>query len=95
MLDAGFRSGGWPAALHKAIEISLAQRNAKTSYVSPYQVAALYADLGDKDHAFAWLNTAYEERDVAIISLQIDFTMDSLRHDPRYAELVHKVGFPQ
>jgi tetratricopeptide (TPR) repeat protein len=93
-LDAGFRSGGWPAAERKAIEAYLARRKAKTDYVSPYGIAELYADSGDKDHAFEWLNTAYQEHD-GLIALRTDFTFDSLRSDPRYAELVHRVGLPQ
>jgi TolB-like protein len=94
-LDAGFRSGGWPAALRKAIEVSLAQRKAKTGYVYPYSIAELYGDLGDKDHAFEWLNTAYQEHDESLVGLRTDFAFDSLRSDPRYAELVRKIGFPQ
>jgi len=94
-MDTGFRSGGWPGALHKAVEVSLAQRNSKAEYASPYNIAQLYADLGDKGHAFEWLNTAYQEHDMSIISLRTDFTMDSLRSDPRYAELVRKIGLPQ
>jgi eukaryotic-like serine/threonine-protein kinase len=94
-LDAGFRSGGWPGALRKGIEVSLAQRKAKAGYVSPFQIAELYGDLGDKDHAFEWLNTAYQEHDVNLINLRTDFALDSLRSDPRYVELVRKIGFPQ
>jgi len=93
-LDAGFRSGGWPGAKRKAIEVLLAQRNAKSDYVSPYFIAELYADSGDKDHAFEWLTTAYQEHD-GLIALRTDFTFDSLRADPRYADLVRKVGLPQ
>jgi eukaryotic-like serine/threonine-protein kinase len=92
-LDAGFRSGGWPSALRKGIEVSLAQ--AKTGYVPPYEIAELYADLGDKEHAFEWLNTAYHERGHLLYGLRTDFAFDSLRSDPRYAELVHKIGLPQ
>jgi len=94
-LDAGFRSGGWPSALRKGIDVDLAQRKAKTDYVSPYGIAQLYADLGDKDHAFEWLNTAYQEHDAGLIALPTDYTLDSLRSDPRYTELVRKVGLPQ
>jgi serine/threonine protein kinase/Tfp pilus assembly protein PilF len=94
-LNACFRSGGWQDALRKGIAILLAQRNAKTHYVFPYQIARLYADLGDKDHAFEWLNTAYQEHDAGLIALRTDFTLDSLRSDPRYTELVRKIGFPQ
>jgi hypothetical protein len=61
-LAAGFHSGGWPGALHKAIEVSLAQRKSTAEYASLYAIAHFYADLGDKDHAFEWLNTAYQEQ---------------------------------
>ena len=94
-MDAAFHSGGWPSALRKGIEVDLAQRKAKTDYVSPYGIAQLYADLGDKDHAFEWLNTAYQEHDAGLIALPTDYTLDSLRSDPRYTELVRKVGLPQ
>ncbi|MGB0118873.1 MAG: hypothetical protein WCF61_20140 [Terriglobales bacterium] len=86
----------WMAeALRNGIEVSLAQRKAKAEYVSPYAIAAYYADLGDKDHAFEWLNTAYQEHDENLISLRTDFALDSLHPDPRYAELVRKIGLPQ
>ncbi len=94
-LDAGFRSGGWPNALHTAIELWLARRKAKIGYVSPFEIARLYGDLGDKNQAFQWLNTAYQEHDFLMNSLRTDFTLDSLHSDPRYAELVRKIGFPQ
>ena len=92
--DAGFRAGGWPGALRKSLEVSLTHRKGSGSYVSPYQIAGSYADLGDKEHAFQWLNTAYQEHDINIIAIRTDFTMDSLRSDPRYAELVRKIGLP-
>ena len=92
-MDAAFHSGGWPSALRKGIEVSLAQ--AKTSYVPPYQIAQLYAELGDQDHAFEWLNTTYQEHGHLLYGLRTDFTLDSLRSDPRYAELVRKIRLPQ
>jgi eukaryotic-like serine/threonine-protein kinase len=94
-LDTGFRSGGLSNALREAIKISCAQRQAKTGYVSPYGIARLYADLGDNQHALAWLTTAYEEHDVSLPSLPTDFPFDSLRSDPRYAELLRKMRLPQ
>ena len=93
-VDAGFRSGGWTESIRKGLEVSLAQRNDKTTYTSPYGIAAEYAMLGEKDHAFAWLNTAYQERDIGLIALRTDFAMDSLRSDPRYGEMVRKIGLP-
>jgi hypothetical protein len=55
----------------------------------------LSADFGDKDYAFAWLKTAYQENGVMLINLPTDFTVDSLRSDARYAELARKIGLPQ
>jgi hypothetical protein len=94
-LDAGFHSGGWPGALRKGIEVSLAQRKMKALYVSPYLIAELYADLSDKEYAFEWLNTAFQEHDPNLRSLPIDPALNSLRSDPRYPELLRKIGFPQ
>ena len=93
--EAGFRAGGWPAALRKGVEVSLEQRKTKTGYVSPYQIAQYYADLAEKDHAFEWLNTAFQEHDTFLTALRTDCILDSLRSDPRYAELVRKIGLPQ
>ena len=55
----------------------------------------MYAELGEKDQAFQWLNTAYQERDWLLVDLKTDFLLDPLRSDPRFAELVRKVGLPQ
>ena len=90
-LEKGFRSGG--AAETKAIKTLQARR--KTSYASPLLIATLYADLADNDKAFQWLNIAYKEHEWRLISLKTEFTFDSLRPDPRFAELIRKVGLPQ
>ena len=92
-MEQGFRSAGWKGALTKGIEARQAQL--KTSYSSAYGIAQLYADLGDKDQAFRWLNTAYQERDWQLLRLKTDFALDPLRADPRFAELVTRVGLPQ
>jgi serine/threonine protein kinase/tetratricopeptide (TPR) repeat protein len=91
-LDADFHSGGWPSALRKEIEVSLAQR--KTGYFSPYLIAELYADLGDKEHAFEWLNTAYQEHGHLLYGLRTDFAFDSLRSDPRFQDLLRRMNLP-
>jgi len=92
-MERGFRSAGWKGALRKGIEAREAKR--KAGYSSPYNIAVLYAELGDKDQAFRWLNTAYHERDTGLIGMKTDFGLDPLRSDPRFAELVRKVGLPQ
>lgn len=92
-LEKGFRSSGWKGALSKGIEARQAQR--KTGYASAFQIALLYAESGDKDSAFRWLNTAYLERDTYLEGLKTEFQLDPIRSDPRFAELVRKVGLPQ
>jgi eukaryotic-like serine/threonine-protein kinase len=91
--ERGFRSGGWNGALSKAIEIRQSQR--KAAYFPPYLIAEFYADLRDKDQAFLWLDTAYQERDLWLLTLKTDFLLDPLRSDPRFAELVRKLGLPE
>ena len=92
-MEQGFRSAGWKGAVTKGIEARQAQR--ESGYSSPYDIAVLYAQLGDKDQALRWLNTAYQERDMYLIRLKTDFLLEPLGSDPRFAELVRKVGLPQ
>jgi len=92
-VEKGFHSAGWKGALRKAIEARQAQR--KTGYSSAYGIAQLYSELGDKDQGFRWLNSAYQERDYLLQRLKTDFLLDPIRSDPRFAELVRKVGLPQ
>jgi TolB-like protein len=92
-LEEGFHSAGWTGALTKGIDNMLAQR--KTGYVSAWKIARFYSDLGDKEQAFKWLDTAYQEHDWLLIGLKTHFPFDPLRSDPRFTELVRKVGLPQ
>ena len=92
-MEQGFRSGGREGSLRKGIEISLAQRKAGGS--SAYTIAAMYAELGEKGQAFQWLNTALQEHDQDLLGLNTNPSFDPIRSDPRFAELVKKVGLPQ
>ena len=96
-LIEGFRLAGWQGALTKHIEVLKAQRKADPSsaYGSAYKIAYSYAQMGDKDQAFQWLNTAYHEHDEGLMGLKTDFGVDPIRSDPRFAELERKVGLPQ
>ncbi len=71
-------------------------RQSKTSYVSPYMIAAIYAGLGDKERAFEFLERAYQERSSNIpYFIKADLRIDTLRSDPRFADLIHRVGLLQ
>ena len=68
----------------------------KTSYVSPYMIGSIYAGLGDKNKAFDFLEKAYQERSPDIPwFLKADLRIDSLRSDPRFQDLLRRVGLPQ
>jgi len=72
------------------------ERKSKTSYVSPYMIATVYAGLGNKDKAFEYLEKAYQQRcwDIAWC-LKADVRTDNLRSDPRFQSLLQRVGLPQ
>lgn len=64
----------------------------KGKFVSAGAMASIYLGLGDKQEALEWLAKAYEEQDVACWYLNVDPLYDSLRNEPRFQALLHKVG---
>lgn len=68
---------------------------AKTRYIRPYYIASIYAALGDKDKAFAELERSSEERDVYLSRVNSDPFMDPLRDDPRFRDLLKRMGLPE
>ncbi|HLN97683.1 MAG TPA: tetratricopeptide repeat protein [Pyrinomonadaceae bacterium] len=61
-------------------------------YVTSYGTALVHAGLGDRDNAFLWLDRAYEERTHWLVWLKLDPRWDTLRADPRFIDLVRRVG---
>jgi eukaryotic-like serine/threonine-protein kinase len=61
-------------------------------YVSSYNLALVYAGLGDKDQTLQWLNKAYEEKALRVININVHPRFASLRSDPRFQSLVHRMG---
>src|SRR5262249_20107585 len=64
----------------------------KQRYISPYLIAIIYTGLGEKNSAFEWLEKTYEERSNMLVLLKVDPIFDRLRADPRFADLVRRVG---
>jgi serine/threonine protein kinase/tetratricopeptide (TPR) repeat protein len=67
----------------------------RTGYSVSYRPAAMYAMLGDKDKAFAWLEKALAAHDWDMGRINVDPFVDSLRDDPRFKDLIKRMGFPQ
>jgi serine/threonine protein kinase/Flp pilus assembly protein TadD len=71
------------------------KKQAKQRHVTPYAIATIYAGLDNRDETFRWLQMAYEERAPGLTWLKVDPMLDSLRPDPRYADLLRRMGLPQ
>ena len=67
----------------------------KNSYVSSFYIASIYAGLGDNIQAIKWLNRAYDEKSDYLVYLNVMPLLDSLREEPGFKELVHRVGLSQ
>ena len=63
--------------------------------VTPYWFAMIYMALGEKNPAFQWLDRCYEERSPWLGWLKTDPALDPLRSDPRFADLLRRIGLPQ
>lgn len=67
----------------------------KRRYFSSIDVALVHTGLGDKDGAFAWLTKAYEARDPQLIWVNVEPELRSLRTDPRFTDLLHRMNLAQ
>jgi eukaryotic-like serine/threonine-protein kinase len=64
----------------------------KRQYISPEQVATIYAALGESDQAFDWLQRAYDSRSAFLVTSYATAAYDPLRSDPRFTELLRKMN---
>ena len=62
------------------------------SYISPFYIAEIYVALGDAEQAFEWLEKAYAERDSSMAYLKIHDRFENLFSDPRYQNLLQRMG---
>jgi len=62
---------------------------------NPYLTAKIYAQLGDKEQAFAWLEKAYEKHDKGIYKLKVEPLLDPLRSDSRFQDLLRRMNVPE
>jgi tetratricopeptide (TPR) repeat protein len=96
--DSPLMKAEYASALALAGDTSKAQaqlnnllETSKQKYVSAYHLAAIYVGLKDKDQAFTWLNKAFQDRADWMVNLKVDPRFDSIRSDPRFAELLGRM----
>jgi TolB-like protein/Flp pilus assembly protein TadD len=87
--NAYARAGQVDAAMKT---ISLLENDVRKDGVGRYEIALVYAGLGRKKEAFKWLEESYSTRDVGLLYLKVDPLLDPLRSDPRFDDLVRRVG---
>jgi tetratricopeptide (TPR) repeat protein len=72
------------------------QKESESRYVSPMAFALAYVGLGETDEALAWLQKAYDLRAPGLLyALTGESAYDPLRSDPRFDDLVRRIGFPE
>jgi hypothetical protein len=86
MIRESFAKGGWQGFLRT---ITGERRPAD---LSSSIAARFLAALGENDKAFAELNKAYTNREYFLVWLKVDPRLDSLRADPRFGDLLRRVG---
>jgi predicted Zn-dependent protease len=70
-------------------------KRAANEYIVPTFFAELYANLGDADEAFRWLEKGYKERNWIMLFLRISTRFDPLRSDPRFDGFIRRMKYPE
>jgi len=99
-LKEAYEKVGWDVFGRMRQEIRIEELNAKqvkdpNGYVKAMGFANAYAWGKDKDKTIEYLSKAYEERDAGMLDLKVSKTWDFVRDDPRFKELVKRVGIPE
>jgi TolB-like protein/Tfp pilus assembly protein PilF len=90
-MGRAYAANGWEGVLRKRVEVY--QRRNTRDY-DPVAVAQAYAYLNEKDKAFLWLDRAYDEH-ASLLFIKAIPDFDNIRSDPRYADLLRRMGLPQ
>jgi len=93
LLAEAYAQGGYEGALKAWLANTLKETHEQ--YVQSTSIAWLYARLKDKEHTLEWLNRAYVERDSSLIDIGSEASLDFIRSDPRFIDLLRRIGFPQ
>jgi tetratricopeptide (TPR) repeat protein len=88
--ERGWAEGGWEESWRTWLELMT-----QTEGASPWLIASGYCVIGETDEAFTWLERAYRERDPPMISLKSSPAFDPIRSDPRFDDLLRRIGFPE
>ena len=79
----------------RAVRDGAIEQAARGAFGLAYAIALLSAMIGETEEAMIWLERAYEERDPMLIFAKVASTLDPLRSDPRFQDLLRRIGFPE
>ena len=88
-----FGTSGYPGVMKSWLEGL--KEVSKRGYVSPYNIAQIYARLGDKSQALSSLEQAYEQRDSNLTYVRVEPAFDEVRTDTRFQRVVQQLNMPQ
>jgi TolB-like protein len=91
LIDA-LKADGAKGYWSKALEFTM-QDTKKGENVPALTVARIYAELGQRDEAFKWLEKAFDNKETDLVYLKVSPIWDKLRDDPRFAEMLRRLGF--
>ena len=89
----GYRKAKLKGACTAAI--TLIKSRSQKEYVSPYEIALLYGAMEDREQAFAWLEKAYQDHSARLEYIKQEDVFEPLHSDPRYGDLLRRMGLPQ
>ncbi len=93
LIGKAYSVSGYKGAMQAWLDDLISQST--HHYVAPLDIATLYARLGEKEHALEWLEKGYQARDADMVDIATEPTFDFLRSDPRFTDLLRRVGLPQ
>jgi TolB-like protein/Tfp pilus assembly protein PilF len=92
VLTDALKAGGPKGYWSKILEFAM-QDMKKGEKVDSLQLARIYSELGQRDEAFKWLQKAFENKETDLAYLKASPIWDKLRDDPRFAEMLRRLGF--
>ena len=90
----GSEEGGFQGAL-RALRRFMIESATRGAFGLACNIAQLSAMIGETEKAMTWLERAYEEREPLLVNVKADPRLDPLRSDPRFQDLLRRIGFPE
>lgn len=92
-MKAAFATGGFKGCVRRELDRLL--ERGERGYINNGGIAVYYAMLGENEQALARLHKAVEDRELNVVALKVEPRWDSYRSDPRFQNLLQRIGLPQ